>query len=264
MQWSQIGLRVAKALGVLAGIAVACIALAAALGHELEVAHAGARKVSCMSNEKQLCLAFLQYTQDNDGMYPSGNALLKTPVASNWKGQGWALQVFPYVKTHNTYDCPCDVVDSMSDPYDDDHNTYECYGNAGLYAVSYAYNSDMASDGAAKVIPGRVIGNAMSQAQIKSASTQVLLSEVYNVCDTFTDTRSNYQSAAAVGSTFFALQNGHEITTTIDSGRHQGGANYAMADGHVLWLRPDKIGAAAGVHQGTCPEAVCEGTYLGN
>jgi prepilin-type processing-associated H-X9-DG protein len=60
------------------------------------------------------------------------------------------------------------------------------------------------------------------------------------------------------------LQYGHEITTSSDTGRHQGGSNYAMADGHVLWLRPEKVGATAGVHLGRCPAVVCDGVYLGN
>jgi hypothetical protein len=92
---SRTGLWIAKAVGVLAGMAIVCIALAVLLGHKLDVAHAGARKVSCMSNEKQLGLSFGQYEEDNDGMYPSGNRVLTTVATSKWKGQGWVLQLFP-------------------------------------------------------------------------------------------------------------------------------------------------------------------------
>src|SRR5580700_7273559 len=54
-----------------------------------------ARQTSCLSNEKQLGLAFTQYIQDNDESYPvNGGGQNNISL-----GMGWAGQVYPYVKS---------------------------------------------------------------------------------------------------------------------------------------------------------------------
>ena len=82
--------------------------------------HHRARQVACMSNEKQLGLGLLQYVQDNDNLLPVG---MKTaPGLQTRTGLGWARQIFPYVKSDNTFRCPEDASDSGT--------------------VSYGYNSN--------------------------------------------------------------------------------------------------------------------------
>ncbi len=64
-----------------------------------------ARRASCQSNMRQLGLAYVQYAQDNDDLFPRGHTL---------SGEGWAGQVYPYVKSTGVYHCPDDTV---SDPH---------------------------------------------------------------------------------------------------------------------------------------------------
>src|SRR5438477_9640080 len=64
-------------------------------------ARESARQTTCLSNERQFALAFAQYDQDWDDRLPSGTA--------GTLGQGWAGQVFPYVKDARIYQCPDDV-----------------------------------------------------------------------------------------------------------------------------------------------------------
>ena len=64
-----------------------------------------ARRASCQSNMKQLGLAYVQYTQDNDQAFPPG----RRPG-----GEGWAGQVYPYIKSPGVYHCPDDT---ESDPH---------------------------------------------------------------------------------------------------------------------------------------------------
>jgi len=52
-----------------------------------------ARAAMCVSNERQLGLAFLQYAQDNDEFLPRGAAGEIRFVCA-----GWAGPLFPYVK----------------------------------------------------------------------------------------------------------------------------------------------------------------------
>lgn len=65
---------------------------------------AGARnqrrhRYGCQTNEKQLGLGIIQYTQDADENFPPG----LTPT-----GNGWAGQIYPYVKNRGAYQCPND------------------------------------------------------------------------------------------------------------------------------------------------------------
>src|SRR5579872_1765147 len=62
-----------------------------------------ARQTSCLSNEKQLGLGFVQYVQDNDETYPLDGAYSGTDL-----GQGWGGQIYPYVKSTGVYHCPDD------------------------------------------------------------------------------------------------------------------------------------------------------------
>jgi len=54
-----------------------------------------------MSNLKQLRLALIQYTQDNDENYPIA-------AYDNW-GNSWPVLISPYVKAYSVYRCPDDA-----------------------------------------------------------------------------------------------------------------------------------------------------------
>lgn len=62
-----------------------------------------ARQTMCLSNEKQLSLAILQYIQDYDEtMVPAINCTPQTMGGAPWCGNGlqsWVVTVYPYVKT---------------------------------------------------------------------------------------------------------------------------------------------------------------------
>lgn len=57
-----------------------------------------ARATACLSNEKQLGLAIMQYTQDNDEIYPQSNVPGNT--------LNWGQAIYPYVKSVGAYECP--------------------------------------------------------------------------------------------------------------------------------------------------------------
>ena len=246
--------RLVRYLGITLGVFTLVAVFVAALSVVWSCLHTASvdrtYRTVCISNEKQLGLAFAQYSADNDGKFPSGNSALNAGSQSNRKGQGWALQTFPYVKSWGVYDCPVDTNDVYYGDDGSEGQTPSVCSTNTLHAVSYAYNSNLASEG------GR------SVTQIMSPSTQIVLSETYDVCDTFTDKNPTYQSGASLDGAVYAWQNGHEIIAKSDHQRHQGGANYAMADGHVLWLRPNQVNTASGTHAGNCPAKACEGVYL--
>jgi len=74
-------------------VVIAIIAiLAAILSPVFARAREKARQTSCLSNLKQLGLAFLQYAQDYDGRFP-----LRDTGSSTNPRLYWPLLVYPYV-----------------------------------------------------------------------------------------------------------------------------------------------------------------------
>ena len=113
-------------------VVIAIIAiLAAILFPVFQKVRENARRTSCLSNEKQLGLAFTQYTQDYDERYPSG--INNSAAGGKNLGQGWGGQLYTYVKSTGVYKCPDDSTNSAS------------AGAITAYPVSYAFNANAKS-----------------------------------------------------------------------------------------------------------------------
>ncbi|RYX85514.1 DUF1559 domain-containing protein [bacterium] len=217
-------------------VVIAIIAiLAAILFPVFARARENARRSSCMSNQKQLGLGIMQYTQDYDERYPAG-----LPVGT-WKGVGWAGSINPYVKSAQVFSCPNDLNSSSN-------------GATGR-PISYALNWTLA-------------GNSLAAQD--EVARMVMLSEIqvgYNVYLNRDTEVGDYKSAIDVGDNLvFADGNLNfnccgQVLNGIKSGqrtgpfldapggtnsgpdgnanipRHFDGANYLLADGHVKWYR---------------------------
>src|SRR5579863_7373346 len=96
------GFTLIELLVVIAIIAI----LAAILFPVFAQAREKARQTSCVSNEKQILLAIMQYTQDYDESYPLGEA-----GTTHWDGnintddqaQGIENEIDPYIKAGVTW-----------------------------------------------------------------------------------------------------------------------------------------------------------------
>ena len=95
-------------------IAVVCIValVAAILFPMFQTVHHPYRSY-CQSNLKQLGLALIQYDQDYDGIYPPG---------VNTAGNGWAGQIYPYIKSQYAYRCSEDPHDGAFISYAENRN----------------------------------------------------------------------------------------------------------------------------------------------
>lgn len=268
------GFTLIELLVVIAIIAI----LAAVLFPVFAQAREKARQSSCLSNEKQLSLAFLGYQQDYDETFPTGGVL-----AYNGGGidtnNSWPKMVLPYIKTLSVYRCPDDDLEDPSGSY-----SFIGKGNAISYNVN-AFARDYAAFGVgAQNMPVGPISPSCDPtgvktyapcypprptAKINQPAATVLICEVYN-SDMYkkyaTGNASWFQSFPMTwraGKGYFTTQGGntpdgsllssttHPVGNTSNpiydglnaygnvSAHHNGLSNFAFCDGHVKAMRPD-------------------------
>jgi len=230
-----------------------------------------ARASACMSNAKQIGLAMLQYTVDNDEKYPSGNESSLGAI----DGSGWYSNIRPYLKEEGAVVCP-------SDP--------TVTANSTNQSLSFGYNLGIFTN-------LNLVQNTNSPVSgFTSPSKTVLLFEVTN---SWADQANNAerQDCTAFGN-FHLLGNGPNpniyswssdptqttaqcvpdtglmggpwtVTANIGAhvaatasawtitgysyqltGRHQGGSNFIMADGHAKWFPPGSVSPGASARFG--------------
>jgi prepilin-type N-terminal cleavage/methylation domain-containing protein/prepilin-type processing-associated H-X9-DG protein len=213
------GFTLIELLVVIAIIAI----LAAILFPVFAKAREKARQISCASNEKQLGLAILQYTQDNDE-YMLG---LKDNSGTDTAYKGWAGEIYTYVKSTGVYKCPDDPTASVG-------------VSPTLVPLSYVLNKD-------------VMGSTLAQ-QNAPASTVLLFEAQGNQTDV---TNPNEITSSVGNCTGSPLPTGNVAKyatgvfpgrsfTTISQGTvHTLGSNYLAADGHVKYLNPGRLSSEA-------------------
>ena len=125
-------------------VVIAIIAvLAAILFPVFAQAREKARQTTCLSNMKQVGLAFAQYLSDFDSMYPTcDNDKAKitgkppepeTPDADGPPERDWHIVLQPYVKNFGVLRCPSDTSQAAKDPQNPNFDNKE-------YVSSYTVN----------------------------------------------------------------------------------------------------------------------------
>ena len=134
------GFTLIELLVVIAIIAI----LAAILFPVFQKVRENARRTSCASNEKQLGLAFVQYVQDSDEVFPPIN------LQHNGDVENWEQAIYPFVKSQEVYLCPDNNegvrFDADGTGRNSDHTCKASDGSscaingAPFLPASYAYN----------------------------------------------------------------------------------------------------------------------------
>jgi prepilin-type N-terminal cleavage/methylation domain-containing protein/prepilin-type processing-associated H-X9-DG protein len=255
------GFTLIELLVVIAIIAI----LAAILFPVFAKAREKARQISCLSNEKQIGLGLMQYTQDNDETYPSGRNYAN--------GRGWAGEIYPYVKSTSVFKCPDDSVTPTNISY-----------QGPYYVCSYAYNNNLV---ARPTSDGSTTSSGVATiATLTAPASTVALSEIMNNVAKVDNNNGNFDgdSAVSFGAYRFdgygpvsSINGGFPIAdggylgaiaaaaTSASSyhptGRHTDGANYLMTDGHAKFLRGPQVSPGLSAMTATDAQAAHSVTY---
>ncbi|WP_125206085.1 DUF1559 domain-containing protein [Capsulimonas corticalis] len=242
------GFTLIELLVVIAIIAI----LAAILFPVFAKAREKARQISCLSNEKQLGLAILQYSQDSDERMPCGTAVTGVNTQD---GKGWASQIYSYVKSTAVFRCPDDSTSGSNvAPI-----TYPISYGINLQATRSAL-ADFVSD-SKSVMLFETVGSAASITTVGNAVSGDITSpaadgnpEGFNGVGRFATGVMSGASPSEVGG-----NNGWYDTKT---GRHTDASNYLMADGHAKWIRPTSVSTGGDGSNGDC-NTFTSGTFAG-
>jgi prepilin-type N-terminal cleavage/methylation domain-containing protein len=180
-----------------------------------------AKKHSCQSNLKMIGLGFRQYTQDYNEKYP--------PVTGGTLSEGWAVQLQPYLKSDQIFQCPDEETEGDSDPAS---NGY----------TDYWYNSTLAGK---------------SEASVEYVALTVLSGNGSSRNSTYAFAGGGEMkddgTAASPGTV-----PGKAVAPDQDEGGRFGlrkldGVNYAFADRHVKWIKSGSATELNKVWNGVTP-----------
>ncbi len=246
-------------------VVIAIIAiLAAILFPVFAQAREKARQTACLSNTKQMGLAIYQYLQDYDETYPNGTYKFGSIG-------GWAAQIYPYVKSVPVYRCPSDYNDVANPVATDKSSSYGMNSNFGTggnnAATPPVLNTAVAmgetNAPASTVLLFEVEGNTNIDIT-NYYESQYPTYYANSNSSPFGNGNLNYFSPAGGGSISACPPPSAASTLkyatgylggrdpnlynvacmyTGKTGRHNGGANYIMADCHAKWMRGEQVSA---------------------
>jgi prepilin-type N-terminal cleavage/methylation domain-containing protein/prepilin-type processing-associated H-X9-DG protein len=246
------GFTLIELLVVIAIIAI----LAAILFPVFARARENSRRASCQSNLKQIALGIKQYMSDYDDVF----LMNSWNLSDNSANGGWASVIQPYVKSTQIYQCPSQP--NRDETTDDPNDSTSHWGYS-----DYFYNSNLGNGGTGS--------NCLNQKFLVKESEVDYSSNVIMLGDGGRGAEHNIANAPPLAS-YNAGQDYTSLATYVDythrpidvyvpgwytlrsddmgqwnytdgkymqqvNDTHLGGMNIAFVDGHVKWLKPEKM-----------------------
>ena len=270
------GFTLIELLVVIAIIAI----LAAILFPVFAQAREKARQTSCLSNTKQLGLAFIQYAQDYDEHMPNAYAGADgsaSGASGAPSGTGCPTAPGTYTKTFGhtggwMYYCDYnpngngtnyDPAQGSINPYTKNSQMFVCPSDSSSQKNSYAVNQLVVNVGkdTVGVAPNKasLLNYGIALASFRGTASTVLFAEeqvgANGIAGTpVTTTNGTNDGYFAVPTVNVAGPNPAGSATTADTIpnpptgdgmalRHSGGGCYALADGHSKWFKPAQFKA---------------------
>lgn len=208
--------------------------LAAILFPVFARARENARRSACMSNMKQLGLAFLQYTQDYDEQLPINGS-----TSSGGPGtHSWDVCIAPYSgqkvggASPMIFRCPSDTSSQTRRSY--------AIPWWGMYGPGSTATFVFGTFGTAQFV-------GVKQADIPHPATTIMLAEFPSSLPGVASDDLTYvnNSFGAYSNSYVQGPGGTGADNTQDQSRpgrpiHLSGWNYLFSDGHVKWMRPEQ------------------------
>jgi prepilin-type N-terminal cleavage/methylation domain-containing protein/prepilin-type processing-associated H-X9-DG protein len=206
-----------------------------------------ARHAACVSNERQLGLALLQYTQDWDERFPSGGRVST--------GQGWAGQAFPYIRSCAIYRCPQDPGNRADDDDDEEQRTGE--------RISYGLNCNLAG-----ALQGELSAptSTVMLFEVNDAVAQLVGPEWSSPTGRGLPTDNAPKLGKPFGADYYATGNLGGISPRLSTTRrpyHDPFSNYLAADGHVKSNSGDRVSPGADAPDTEAKQDSAAGTAAG-
>ncbi|MBC8104074.1 MAG: DUF1559 domain-containing protein [Cytophagales bacterium] len=226
---SRSGFTLIELLVVIAIIAI----LAAILFPVFAQAREKARQAACLSNEKQIGLAFQMYAQDYDDGFPTwSDGLIKPVKTPDLLDYHWQNKLLPYVKNGNpvarnytgVWQCP-----SLG-------SNGERTTVLGGFPASYGMNN---------MIFFNDLGAAFTTSALERDYRYPFLTEMAEPAGTVVvgECGSDERLRAPFEFEYRKAETARTLATFTRElpKRHNGGSNYVFADGHAKWHTADEM-----------------------
>jgi prepilin-type N-terminal cleavage/methylation domain-containing protein/prepilin-type processing-associated H-X9-DG protein len=194
-------------------VVIAIIAiLAAILFPVFARARENARRASCQSNLKQIGLGFFMYSQDYDEKYPVYTyPYITSAEVSPTNPAGWGDRLQPYLKSTQILLCP-----SVSNPA-------PSTSPSGMTPSPLGYYTDYMSN-------TYEINATTGMVGLIAPSQTVLLNDWVP---------ASSKSSFAINYAYTPNADTEKVDERYT--RHLDGDNFLFCDGHVKWLKPEKV-----------------------